>query len=584
MGTYEYGGKRYSTREAARAASRADKAKNSGPTSAPSPTNKPSGSSGSNKPSSGGGSVGTDAQRAQLDQIKQTLLRMSADVSAGRVTGLAPSTGGGSAPKVTQPNANTINAGYAAALAAKPTAPTPTVSSGSTYTVKSGDTLSAIASRSGMSLQTLLAQNPEYQSNPNLIVPGQTVRLNTNQSVPTTALTNNQGYSDVLDKQKQLEQILLGTQDVLKSFAEMTAFTETPFMAENKVKNYDKIISDYVTGRTPETGTQREFDRTYRNMERETKNYYQNRESSIAKAYDEFGVEEKNNNLARVQKEMAEREVRMREDLKAMETSPEFRGVDRQFANDQATAIREQGTFELANMAIIESAYKGDLDRAEKLAERLIDAQYEEYQGKIAAYKMRLQALEPKLNQEQKQQALQLELALDQRDREIQDAKNERALIMDYMTTAAQSGADLDTVRTIMNSKTADEAFLLAAPYMAKKNTTGGTTSGGYTQEVTPSGVTYPAGNINPYNTNQGLNSLNMTKATAQQIQDAIRSTFAPAFASKLLNTLTGTKLEDFLARYKADQQKLGMNIDPEQYLKYYLEETGASSSGGRSV
>jgi len=45
-----------------------------------------------------------------------------------------------------------------------------------THTVVSGDTLWAIAKRNGLSLQALLALNPEIK-NPNLIRPGQTVYL-----------------------------------------------------------------------------------------------------------------------------------------------------------------------------------------------------------------------------------------------------------------------------------------------------------------------------------------------------------------------------------------------------------------------
>ncbi len=45
------------------------------------------------------------------------------------------------------------------------------------YIVKSGDTLSAIAQRNGITLQQLMALNPQYAANPNLIRPGQTVSL-----------------------------------------------------------------------------------------------------------------------------------------------------------------------------------------------------------------------------------------------------------------------------------------------------------------------------------------------------------------------------------------------------------------------
>lgn len=47
------------------------------------------------------------------------------------------------------------------------------------YTVKSGDTLSQIAAQNGMTTQQLIALNPQYASNPNLIQPGQSVNLGT---------------------------------------------------------------------------------------------------------------------------------------------------------------------------------------------------------------------------------------------------------------------------------------------------------------------------------------------------------------------------------------------------------------------
>ncbi len=55
-------------------------------------------------------------------------------------------------------------------------APTPAPTSGG-YTVKSGDTLSAIAAKNGISLATLLQNNSQFAANPNLIRPGQTVNL-----------------------------------------------------------------------------------------------------------------------------------------------------------------------------------------------------------------------------------------------------------------------------------------------------------------------------------------------------------------------------------------------------------------------
>lgn len=45
------------------------------------------------------------------------------------------------------------------------------------YTVKSGDNLSTIAQKNGLTLQQLIALNPQFASNPNLIRPGQVIAL-----------------------------------------------------------------------------------------------------------------------------------------------------------------------------------------------------------------------------------------------------------------------------------------------------------------------------------------------------------------------------------------------------------------------
>jgi LysM repeat protein len=57
--------------------------------------------------------------------------------------------------------------------------------------VQKGDTLSAIAGRNGMSLSQLLANNPQYRSNPNMIQPGQAVNLTGGKPVVPSLTTSN---------------------------------------------------------------------------------------------------------------------------------------------------------------------------------------------------------------------------------------------------------------------------------------------------------------------------------------------------------------------------------------------------------
>jgi hypothetical protein len=57
----------------------------------------------------------------------------------------------------------------------------------STYTVQSGDSLSRIARREGLSLNALLALNPEFKANPGDIQPGDVLQLSSGTAPPTAA-------------------------------------------------------------------------------------------------------------------------------------------------------------------------------------------------------------------------------------------------------------------------------------------------------------------------------------------------------------------------------------------------------------
>lgn len=64
------------------------------------------------------------------------------------------------------------------------------------YTVKSGDNLSTIARNNGITLQQLIALNPQFASNPNLIKPGQTVTLSGGVSTPVQSPVRTQAQVD----------------------------------------------------------------------------------------------------------------------------------------------------------------------------------------------------------------------------------------------------------------------------------------------------------------------------------------------------------------------------------------------------
>lgn len=71
----------------------------------------------------------------------------------------------------------TVGSGQPDASGSAATGAPTTQAQSSPYTVKSGDTLGGIAKTQGTTLAEILANNPQYQQNPDLIKPGQTVNL-----------------------------------------------------------------------------------------------------------------------------------------------------------------------------------------------------------------------------------------------------------------------------------------------------------------------------------------------------------------------------------------------------------------------
>lgn len=556
MATYSYKGKNYSTKAAATAASKADKAKLGG--ASPKPT------------SGGGGSSSkittptpvTSNQNSQLEAMKQTLLKMQSDLQSGKITGLTPS----------------------------PAKTTPTVTPAKTSTYSGPSVVDYLGSQgqaSDFATRAKLAANAGItgyagtaEQNTALL---NKLRINTSNPVPSTALTNPLSPTDVMDKRAQLE----GLQATLKSkqdelAALLAASKEDPMTSdtENPVgpTNYDEFLTRYNTQGFEKTEAQKEQERLLGESATTVEDFYKNRDKNVDKAYDEYGVTDKQSALSNIQKEMAQREVRLRESVKNLETAPEYRGVSREFAVDQREAIKSEGAFDLANLSIVESAYRGDLETARTLATDLIDNQFKTFEGKLEGYKARLATLIPQLNADEKQQALLLEQAFDAQTRALAEKKADTELRYEYMTLAAQAGAPEGVYKAILKATSADEAFMLAAPYMQKKTTTsGGGSTGGVT---TPNGgITPVVPGMSPWTS--GLSNLNLGSAKIADVKTGVREQFDTAFSSMLISNLTDEQLREFLIGYQSAMQEAGQSLPPQDVYNKYLEYIGKGSTTG---
>ena len=80
------------------------------------------------------------------------------------------------------------------------------------YKVKEGDSLSKLAEEYGMSVEDILKLNPQYEDNPDLIIPGEEIQLTMGNldSAKETLNTFIDSAKDILKGDKKLEDTKLG--------------------------------------------------------------------------------------------------------------------------------------------------------------------------------------------------------------------------------------------------------------------------------------------------------------------------------------------------------------------------------------
>lgn len=290
--------------------------------------------------------------------------------------------------------------------------------------------------------------------------------VNTNRTAPSTAITSPVTPMDAQRKRSEYETRLAGIQESATRLQGLvSAMAGQGAIKPNPLSNPDEFLSRaFDTSAMTETETRNQG--LYDTIAEKTKSFFSGRQDQIDNAYKDFGVNDARSNLAETNKLLAERQVRLRTDLKALETSASERGVARQFAIDRQNQIKSEGAFDLANLAIIQSAQLGNLEQARTDAQTLIDQQFDSYKAEIAQYEAEIEALKPRLNKEQQMQLTQIEMALGERKRLLEEEKSNQALKYEAFIEASKNGAPKSVTDAILASQTPDQAWSTASPYI----------------------------------------------------------------------------------------------------------------------
>jgi hypothetical protein len=190
--------------------------------------------------------------------------------------------------------------------------------------------------------------------------------------------------------------------------------------------------------------------------------------SAGKEAREELGVGNLQAELGNTRTRIADRTKRFREDLRNFAVNAEQRGVSREFVDGARQKLQADAAAELADLAIIESAQTGNLQMAQQEVDRVLAEKVQAFQFENQAIEAEIKRLEAMDTREADTRKEQLQIALQERTRNIETSLANERESRGYLIEAAQNGADQGTLDAIRKATTPGEAALLAGPWVGR--------------------------------------------------------------------------------------------------------------------
>lgn len=284
-------------------------------------------------------------------------------------------------------------------------------------------------------------------------------------AVPSTALTQGSTIADVRNTRNQMEQSQLQQTQLGTDYNTLQSSINAPIQG-TPISNPDAYINQLLLSRPTET--QNQLDQAGQNQADMARGFANDYTKTVNTANEQFGVPQLQKNLAETRKQIADRTVQLRNDLRQFEVNAKERGVAREYVNDAKQKVQADAAAQLADLSIIENAQVGNIAQANAEIDRLL-------QNKRTAYELQNNAMEAEIKRltamdtrEGDQRAKQLTVALQERKQNIETQLANEKETRQYMMEAAANGADHGTLAAIQNAKTPGEALLAAGSWLGR--------------------------------------------------------------------------------------------------------------------
>lgn len=284
------------------------------------------------------------------------------------------------------------------------------------------------------------------------------------ESISDSAVSQNIGIEDVYQAQADATAATTPTTDPL---AEIQSGIENP-IATSPFDDYNSVIQTQLFGESEPTDAEKSYQDILDKYSERVATIEENINLTQDQAAEQYQLASRERDLADTDLRIAKKTKALRERLRLFEKDSERLALTRDAYEGERMKIEADATAELADEYIIQAAQQGNLTRAEGLVKTAVDNRIRSFEIRNQADQAKLNALIPTLEKEEKQNALKLQFALQERERDIETYKAEQEGIRNMMITAATNGASGDIQRQILSAGSLDQAMSLAGPYIGR--------------------------------------------------------------------------------------------------------------------
>jgi len=333
--------------------------------------------------------------------------------------------------------------------------------------MESGDS-AGVAEQQGLLNQSLTSRgvtSPMATSATPTQVAAPTFSLDLPPEIPSTSLRGNATYNDVLAARNRAEQDQMNSQALGGQYDQLMGRIQTP-VSSTPFRNPEAFINNLLLNRPTDTQTQ--LDAARGDQAGAIRGFAGDYSQAGDKAREQLGVGNLQAELGNTRNRIAERTTKFRQDLRNFAVNAEQRGVAREFVDGAKQKLQADAAAELADLSIIEAAQTGNLQMAQQEVDRVLQEKLQGFEFENQAIEAEIRRLEAVDTREADTRKTQLEIALQERSRNIETNLADEREKRSYMIDAAQNGADQGTLDAIRQATSAGEAALLAGPWTGR--------------------------------------------------------------------------------------------------------------------